>query len=253
MNRHELEICCGDIDSVKAAVDAGADRIELCSALEVGGITPSIGLLKEAIRLRNTTRIHVLIRPREGDFVYTDDEVNIMLSDIETASKCGAQGVVIGALLPDGSIDLTTCRKLMNAATGMSVTFHRAFDMCANVSEALEQIIELGCDRILTSGQANTALEGVDTLSKLHQQAENRIILIGASGVNPDNANEIISKTGLSELHASARTSVTSKMTYRNENVAMGADGSDEYTRKVTCSQLVAQLMNIVHNNSVQS
>lgn len=247
MSNRQLEICCGDIESVMAAVNAGADRIELCSALEAGGITPSAGLLKKAVSLRKSTRIHVLIRPREGDFVYSPEEVDIMIADIETARACGAQGVVIGALLPDGSIDMQACRRMMQAAEGLSVTFHRAFDMCAQWRKALEDIIALGCDRILTSGQANSAIEGIAVLKELRQLAGDRIIITGASGVNPQNALMLIEQAGLDELHASAREKIGSSMIFRNEGVAMGADGSDEYSRKVTSPLIVNQLMEIIH------
>lgn len=247
MSNRQLEICCGDIESVMAAVSVGADRIELCSALEAGGITPSYGLIKKAISLRKATRVHVLIRPREGDFVYSPEEVDIMVADIAAARECGAQGVVIGALLPDGSIDMQACRRMMEAAEGMSVNFHRAFDMCAHWRKSLEDIIALGCDRILTSGQANSAVEGIAVLKELRQLAGKRIIITGASGVNPQNAMTLLERAGLDELHASAREKIGSSMTYRNEGVAMGADGADEYSRKVTSQQIVSQLMEIIH------
>lgn len=250
MNSPQLEICCGDIQSVKAAVEAGADRIELCSALEVGGVTPSAGLITTAVAMRGATRVHVLIRPREGDFVYSPEETEIMIADILTAKKCGAQGVVIGALTPEGHIDIAICSRLMEAAGEMSVTFHRAFDMCADSRRALEEIIALGCDKILTSGLANTAAEGIPALRTLNEAASGRITLIGASGVNPANAPRLLEEAGLHELHASARKRVDSTMIFRNGGVAMGADGADEYSRMVTDPAIVAQLLEIVHNHN---
>ena len=158
-----LEICAGDIASVIAAARGGAARVELCSALAVGGLTPSEGFIARAVAVPGV-RKHVLIRPREGDFVYSPEEVAIMLADVAMAARCGADGVVVGALLPDGSIDTATTRLLVEAAhsRGLSVTFHRAFDHTADAVASLECIIALGCDRVLTSGLAPTALQGAE-------------------------------------------------------------------------------------------
>ncbi|MDE7459520.1 MAG: copper homeostasis protein CutC, partial [Paramuribaculum sp.] len=165
-----LEVCAGDLESVRAAAEGGAARVELCSALGEGGVTPSIGFLRQAL-LVPSLRVHVLIRPRGGDFLYTPEEVNAMVADIEACREAGAHGVVIGALTPDGDIDLPSCRRMIEAAGEMSVTFHRAFDLCRNPEEALDTIIELGCDRLLTSCQAATAIEGTPLLRRLHDRA----------------------------------------------------------------------------------
>ena len=246
-NRFQLEICCGDLESVAIAVDSGANRVELCSSLATGGLTPSAGRIRNAVNNRKATAIHVLIRPREGDFLYSPDEIDTMLTDIDTCRRLGAQGIVIGALNADGSVDTETCRKLIDASGSMSVTFHRAFDLCNNPQQAMEQIIALGCDRILTSGCAPTALDGVDTLANPHRQAAGRIKILAGSGVNPANAAEIVQRSGVRELHASARSPRQSLMKFRHEGVAMGSPESDEYTRMVTDQSTVISLLNILN------
>ena len=236
-----LEVCAGDIDSVIAAAQGGASRVELCSALGEGGVTPSIGFIRSALQVQGI-RVHVLIRPRGGDFLYTPQEVDCMVDDIVAAREAGVHGVVIGALTPDGEIDMNACRKMMEAAAGISVTFHRAFDLCRDPFKALEDIISLGCDRILTSGQAQTALEGKENLAELVKQADGRIIILAGAGVSQSNAAEILNASGTGEIHASARTSVESGMKFRHSGVSMGTPGSDEYSRKTTSADIVKQI-----------
>lgn len=233
-----LEVCAGSVESVIAARDGGAARVELCSALEVGGITPSAGLMREARKIEGIA-MHVLIRPRGGDFLYDENEICCMEQDIKTARECGADGVVIGALTADGDIDTAACTRLVRAAEGMHVTFHRAFDMCRNPHQALEEIITLGCDRILTSGQAATALAGVSLLKQLVEKAGHRLIIMPGCGVNADNAAQILDSCGAVEIHASARTSVGSRMKFRHSGVSMGNPDSDEFARKETnCNEV---------------
>lgn len=236
-----LEICCGDIDSVKAAAEGGAHRVELCAALSEGGVTPSLGLIREARKVKGL-RLHVLIRPRGGDFVYTPEEVDCMVTDIEAARAEGADGVVIGALTPDGEIDIAACRRLMEAAEGMSVTFHRAFDLCADPIKAFDEIIALGCDRLLTSGQAPTAREGVEMLRRLNERAAGRIIILPAAGVAPDNAAEIMAGAAVHELHGSARHTIPGAMKSTAAGVSMGS-ADDSSTRKVTSPAIVSALL----------
>ena len=228
-----LEVCAGDIASVVAATAGGAERVELCQALSSGGITPSVGFIKASRRISDI-KIHVLIRPREGDFVYSDDEVCLMADDISIARSCGADGVVIGALLPDGRVDSDTCRRLVDAAGDMNVTFHRAFDLVRDPFEALEDVIALGCNRILTSGLAPDALAGCDMLARLHKAAAGRITILAGCGVTSSNAAEILRRSGCREIHASARRNVDSLMTFMRQGVAMGTPGVDEYIRKST-------------------
>lgn len=242
-----LEICAGDIASVKAAAHGGAERVELCSALGVGGLTPSEGFIREAARVCGV-KIHVLIRPREGHFVFSDDEVNIMLHDIDVAADCGASGVVIGALNCDGKIDTDSCRRLVAAAKkhGLSVTFHRAFDQVADAFEALEAVIELGCDRILTSGLAPSAIEGAEMLRKLNEAAAGRITLIAAAGVNSRNAADIIRISRCHEIHASARHETPSPMSFVRGDVAMGAIADEDFKRKTTDINEVKRIKELI-------
>lgn len=242
-----LEVCAGDIDSVIAAAQGGASRVELCSALGEGGVTPSIGFIRSALKVPGI-RVHVLIRPRGGDFLYTPQEVDCMVDDIVAAREAGAHGVVIGALTPEGEIDMNACRKMMEAAAGISVTFHRAFDLCRDPFKALEDIISLGCDRILTSGQAQTALEGKENLAELVKQADGRIIILAGAGVSQSNAAEILNASGTGEIHASARTSVDSGMKFRHSGVSMGTPGSDEYSRKTTSADIVKQIVSQINS-----
>jgi copper homeostasis protein len=198
-----LEICCGDLESVRAAIEGGAHRVELCSALELDGLTPSKETVESAMRMG--IPVHVLIRVREGDFVYNEEELCRMQHDIRLAKECGAAGVVVGALTADGSIDIEAMRFLLDEADGLSITFHRAFDVCKNTSRALEQIISLGCHRLLTSGQAPMAEQGIPLLKQLVEQAAGRIIIMPGAGVNPQNASKILAETGATEIHGSLR------------------------------------------------
>ena len=199
----KLEVCCGDLQSVRAAIEGGAHRVELCEALELDGLTPSEAMMESAIGMG--IPVQVLIRVREGDFVYNKDEICKMRNDIRLARKLGAAGVVIGALMPDGSIDEEAIRCMMDEAEGLSVTFHRAFDVCRKPEEALEKIISIGCHRLLTSGQATTAELGIPMLKKLIEQADGRIIIMPGAGVNPQNASRILEETGALEIHGSLR------------------------------------------------
>ncbi|MBO4551436.1 MAG: copper homeostasis protein CutC, partial [Bacteroidaceae bacterium] len=191
MEQIKLEVCCADLQSVRAAIEGGAHRIELCRSLEVDGLTPSKAMMESAISLG--IPVQVLIRPREGDFVYNEEEVQSMIRDIRLAKQLGANGVVIGALRQDGTIDEETIRHLVDEAKGLSITFHRAFDVCSQPLEALEKIISLGCNRLLTSGQAASAEQGIPLLKQLVEQSAGRIIIMPGAGVNEKNARNILS------------------------------------------------------------
>lgn len=199
-----LEVCASSVASAEAAAKGGAQRIELCTRLDLDGLTPTEQEIRAARGIECLT-LNVLIRPREGDFVYSPEEVCLMRQQIEMCKRLGADGVVIGALTEEGDIDVRTTRTLIEAAGQMSITFHRAFDRCRSPQKALEQIIALGCQRLLTSGQAPTALEGIDLLARLHTQAEGRIIIMPGAGVNAGNAARILRETGCTEIHSSAR------------------------------------------------
>ncbi|MDE6368482.1 MAG: copper homeostasis protein CutC, partial [Muribaculaceae bacterium] len=230
-----IEICCADAESVDAAIIGGADRIELCTALSVGGITPSKGLIDYACS-KGAIPINVLIRPRPGDFIYNKYEAEIMLADIAYAGKAGASGVVIGALKDDGSIDYDLSKQLVDCAknAGLSVTFHRAFDLCNDPVAGLEAVMRLGCDRLLTSGQAPDAIKGAAVIAQLAKASDGRLTILAGAGVTPSNIAELIELTGVTEVHASAKTTIESAMRYRNETTTMGSADSDEYSRTVT-------------------
>ena len=238
-----LEICAGSVESAIAARDGGAQRIELCAALEVGGVTPSAGLIAQARKIEELT-LNVIIRPRGGDFLYNEYEAACMEHDIRTCKQLGVDGVVIGALTADGDIDTTLCKRLIEAAEGMSITFHRAFDMCRDPRKALEELIEMGCDRVLTSGQASTAQAGIPLLRELVEQANGRIIIMPGCGVNSGNAAAILQATGAKEIHASARKSVGSGMLFRHSGVSMGNPDCDEFARKETDVNEVRAIVN---------
>ncbi len=237
-----LEICAGDIESVYAAARGGADRVELCCALSEGGLTPSLGMIEEALEVEGI-KVNVLIRPRSGDFVYSDEELRVMIRDIEACRKLGVNGVVFGALTPDGDIDMEACRKMATAADGLYKTFHRAFDMCRNPQKGAKEIMELGCDRILTSGQASSALKGAELICELQEEFP-AIIFIAAGGVSPENVREVVEKTGVTEVHASAKKAVESAMRFRIEGVSMGKADADEYSRQSTSEIIVRMIKN---------
>ena len=237
----ELEICTNSYNSALAAQQGGADRIELCVGLAEGGLTPSMGLIKQVAQLSGLKK-HVLIRPRGGDFCYTPDEVAIMETDIRLLKEEGIDGVVIGALNPDGTIDLPTMRRLITAAEGLSITFHRAFDMCANPEKALEDIIALGCHRILTSGLSPTAEQGIPMLRKLVELSGRRIEIMPGCGVTPQNAARILRGTGATNIHASAKHTRDSVMAYRRDTIDMGEKGKDEFAIQETSPRLVAEI-----------
>lgn len=246
----KLEICAGSVESVIAARDGGAARVELCAALEVGGITPSRGLIAQARKVEGI-ELNVIIRPRSGDFLYNEEEVACMEQDIRTCKELGVDGVVIGALTADGDIDTALCSRLIAAASGMSITFHRAFDMCREPRKALEDIIALGCHRVLTSGQAATAYEGIPLIRELVQQACGRIIIMPGCGVNSHNAAHILQETAAVEIHASARTSVESGMRFRHSGVSMGNSEHDEYARKETSCEEVKSIVEAIKPHSL--
>ncbi len=250
MRQKELEICCGDIGSVYAAAEGGARRIELCSGLSEGGLTPSVALIKEAVRA-GIPLVNVLIRPRPGDFLYSAGEARVMEDDVAAAMEAGAGGVVIGALTPDGDIDMSLCSRLAERARTLSdrpvnITFHRAFDLARDAGGALDDIMSLGCDCLLTSGMAATAEAGIAALASLVTRSCGRIRIMAGGGVTPGNAARILTETGVGAIHATARSARASGMRFRREGVPMGAPGTDEYSLRVTDPAIVARLADIV-------
>jgi copper homeostasis protein len=226
----QLEICCYSLQSCINAQKGGANRIELCNGLFEGGTTPSIGLIKLTVEAVDIP-IYPIIRPRGGDFVYSETELRVMEEDIRQAKAAGAKGVVIGILKPDGTVNISETKRLVELAKPLGVTFHRAFDMTTDPMQALEDIIQTGCERILTSGQQNYAADAATLLTKLAKAANSRIEIMAGSGVGIKNAEELI-KTGVHAIHLSAKTATESPMRFRNEAVSMAsAINPSEYVR----------------------
>jgi len=229
-----FEICVEGIDGAVAAQAGGGDRIELCASLLEGGITPSFGTIRAALKLCYLP-IHVILRPRGGDFLYSDAEFATLLDDAAEIRKLGAAGVVIGCLTEDGRIDDVRMKALIEAAQPLSVTCHRAFDMTRDPDEALEALIRCGVHRVLTSGQRATAIEAIPLFKQLHQRATGRIIVMACGELGPDNIAQVRRETGLTEFHFAALKTEPSGMQYRNPAVGMGGTGLDrEYTNTVT-------------------
>lgn len=242
MRNYQFEICTNSVESCIAAQDGGANRVELCAGIPEGGTTPSYGEIAVAREVLTKTKLHVIIRPRGGDFLYSEIEIKTMLKDIEVARQLGADGVVFGCLTADGEIDSRAMQQLIAASNGLSVTFHRAFDVCRDAQQALEQLIDLGCHRILTSGQQPSAEAGIPLLKALQEQAAGRVILLAGCGINEENIARIASETGIEEFHFSARQAVISDMKYKNESVSMGGMVQlNEYERNVTTAERVCR------------
>lgn len=203
----ELEICIDSVESAIAADRGGAHRVELCSALELGGLTPSAGLM-QIVRRAISIDLFVMIRPRAGDFAYSDRELEVMAQDIFVAKQIGADGVVLGILNRQGGIDIPAVRRLVESARPLQVTFHRAFDCAADLTLALEDIIATGANRILTSGGQPTAIRGTDRLRELQRQAGSRIRLMAGSGIRPGNVRELLQRTGIAAVHTSLSSSL---------------------------------------------
>ncbi|MBQ7634466.1 MAG: copper homeostasis protein CutC [Bacteroidaceae bacterium] len=232
-----LEVCCGNWSSVCAAAEGGAERIELCAALPLGGVTPSLGLAERVKATFPHLTLHILIRAREGSFVYSPDEVTTMVSDIRRFVEAGADGIVCGALTADGYIDTLTTRRFVEAADGTPFTFHRAFDHVEDPSAALETLAALGCTRVLTSGGAPTACAGIPMLRRLVRQSAGRFIVLPGAGINAHNAARILHETGATELHASCALPVSSA-------TAGPAPGTDDTgALLVTNAQRVSELI----------
>ena len=234
----KFEICANSVASCIAAQEGGADRVELCAGIPEGGTTPSYGMIKCA-RESITIGLNVIIRPRGGDFLYSSEELKEMVYDIKTAKDLGADGLVFGCLSPDGNVDMEAMKLLMQAAGDTPVTFHRAFDHTSDPFKALEDIISLGCVRILTSGCMPTALEGASTLAALVEKAGDRIIIMPGCGIRENNILETARLSGAREFHFSAREPVESGMVFRNPDVAMGSE-DDPYATVATTARKVA-------------
>lgn len=237
----KVEVCANSYQSCLAARQGGADRVELCASMSEGGTTPSYGTICKARDIEGL-RLHVLIRPRGSDFHYTPEEIDIMMKDIRMCQSLGVDGVVFGALRTDGQVDKETMKRLMDASKGMSVTFHRAFDHCRNPFQALDDIVELGCHRILTSGQQPSAIKGTNLLRQLVEAAAGRIQIMPGCGLNAGNIAQIAQATGAREFHFSARHQVESQMEFRNQGVCMGAVCNEFVREETDCQQVKAAI-----------
>jgi copper homeostasis protein len=241
----ELEICVDSVESAVAAEMGGAQRVELCSGLSEGGLTPSVGLIR-AVRSRIGIGVYVMIRPRGGDFFYSDEEFAVMREDIAYAAEAGANGAVFGLLTAEGNVDVERTGELVEAARSaspsMELTFHRAIDMARDLESSLEDVVRAGAHRVLTSGGAQSAVLGSTRIAGLIEAAQGRIGVMVCGNVRPENVQQIAQATGGREFHASLRAPVPSPVTYRNPTLNLGEAGSDEYTRSVVIAQDVRKL-----------
>jgi copper homeostasis protein len=241
-----FEACTGSVEAAIAAQEGGADRVELCANMLEGGTTPSVGTIQLA-RKNVEVAMNVMIRPRGGDFCYSDVEFEIMKLDIEMVKRLGADGVVLGILNEDGTVDKGRTGELVELARPLSVTFHRAFDMACDPYQAMEDLIGLGVDRILTSGQDSSALEGLDLITDLVKKAGERIIIMPGGGITERNIKKIIEQSGAKEVHAAAPISIESRMKYRNTRCFMGGElRSPEFLIEVTDPNRIRELVRLI-------
>jgi copper homeostasis protein len=243
VTRPFLEVSTEGVDGLLVAQDNGADRVELCASVLEGGLTPSIGIVREALRHARIP-VFVIVRPRGGDFLYSEAEFESMRQDVMALKDLGVPGVVTGCLTAGGEVDEQRTAELLRVARPMSFTFHRAFDMVRDPVRALEVLINLGADRLLTSGQRGTAIEGLANLKHLGQVANGRIIVMPCGGLRAANIGQVCRETGLWELHFAAHKTESSAMTYRNPQIAMGLTSQDhEYIKTVTDATTVRSMV----------
>ncbi len=245
-----LEVPCGNIESVLSAKLGGADRIELCSALPLGGLTPSLEML-EAIKGLGIP-VFVMVRPREGDFIYSPEEFRMMLRTIEHFKSAGANGIVSGILLKNGRIDMDRSRELIEASRPLPFTFHRAFDLTSDPYRSLDILIELKADRILTSGQSPDAWTGRQLISRLVERAENKIVIMAGAGINPENVASICDETGVNEIHLSGKIKKINDGNLNQSSVFIGKPGSDESVYDVTDSTIIKMVRTIIDKKSYE-
>ena len=245
--KYQIEVCAAHLQSAIAAEEGGAKRVELCDNLYEGGTTPSYATIKIA-REKLKIGLNVMIRPRGSDFCYSEIEFKMMKEDIRICKELGIDGVVFGILLPDGNVDTERTRLLVELARPMSVTFHRAFDATPDPFKALEDIIDLGFDRILTAGQKNTVPEGIHLIKQIIEKAGDRIIIMPGSGINENNIKEIRDLTGAKEFHLTGRKTVQSKMEYRKEGIYFGGlPQIPEYETKLTDPEIIRKVVSLVN------
>ncbi|MFF5207330.1 copper homeostasis protein CutC [Streptosporangium sp. NPDC000396] len=240
----KYEICIDSTAGALAAEQAGAHRVELCAALFDGGLTPTLGTVETTLAAVSSIRVHVIVRPRGGDFIYDDYEIAAMERDVAAVRDAGAQGVVVGALTPSGQVDVEVTKRLIDTAEGLSVTFHRAFDMTADPFAALDTLTSLGVDRVLTSGQDTTALEGAPLIASLVERAGDQLIVMPGGGITPRNVNRVAEATRAKEIHFAALVDAPSPAIHRNPYPFMGGElRRPEYARLVTSPGLVSEVI----------
>ncbi len=241
----KFELCAYSVEACLTARALGVDRVELCASPAEGGVTPSLATIKRVAAIEGLD-LSVMIRPRGGDFLYSDEEFALMLGDIAEARKAGASGVVFGVLTADGRVDKARTRTLVEASAGMETTFHRAVDMTENYEEAVEDIIAAGCCRILTSGGYDKAIDGIENIRRAVARANGRIEIMAGSGVVASNA-EALAAIGVDALHFSAKKMVVGDMRYRNPRISMGGSSAvDEFSLRVVDEDEVKRIVNIV-------
>ena len=240
-----IEVCVDSVASAVAAQQGGAARVELCSDLIEGGVTPSAGLI-ELVRARVSIALQVIIRPRGGDFCYPDEEVEVMRRDIAVAKELGADGVVLGILNVDGHVDVDLTRQLVELARPLNVTFHRAFDMSADLFQSLEDVCATGADRLLTSGGEQKCLQGAETIAQLAKAARGRIAIMAGGGIGLDDASAIIERTGVREIHVGLSTPIPSPMRHHNPRLSMGKVQGREYERLRVLEENVRNLQRAI-------
>ena len=245
MEKYILECCVDSVESAINAANGGASRVELCSNLIIGGTTPDVSLVKE-IRKYTDIRIHALIRPRFGDFCYSRYEMEIMKTQIRALREAGVEGVVIGVLDEDGNLDIDKMQELLQETENMSVTLHRAFDMCRDPYKALEEAIQLGIDTILTSGQKQSAWEGRELLTELIQKADGRIDIMAGAGIGASVIEKMIPVTGGTSYHMSGKVTLDSPMKYRKADVSMGLPSLSEYEIWQTSEAYVREAVEVL-------
>jgi len=241
---YQVEVCIDHLESLHQAIAGGATRIELCSSLALGGLTPSFGFMQQAAKLSRVP-VYAMIRPRQGDFIFEQQDIDAMLLDIEAAAHAGLQGVVIGVLTPQGNIHLEQAKQLADKAHshGLGITFHRAIDQSQDFHQAIDYAAELGCERILTSGLAANVEQGVDVLKQMVDYAGNRIAIMAGAGLTADNVAHICQSTGVKQVHLSGKSTRPSLMELASDDVKMGSSDVDDYLIPITDSNKIAAVV----------
>ncbi|MDO9511599.1 MAG: copper homeostasis protein CutC [Bacteroidales bacterium] len=242
-----IEALTVSIDSVRRATSAGVNRVELCDNLPEGGTTPSGGMIRAAVEIAGSA-VMVMIRPRPGDFLYSQAEISCMEEDIHLSKKYGAAGIVFGCLTPQGMPDDELCRHFVKLAGPLDITFHRAFDMVERPDEALEMLIDCGIHRVLTSGGKKDAESGIEQIAALQSQAKGRISIMAGGGIKEHNVLKIIQSTGIQEIHINIRKEIPSQMQFRNENVKMGQFTTTEYIHSTSDEDGLRRIIDLCHS-----